>query len=104
MKPVRQRWFGCACCPPNIAHELTTLGHYIYTPREKALYINLYVGNQLEVAVGKETLRLRISSNYPWHEQVKIAIDSPVAIDHTLALRQPHCRLRGEDAQVHSVV
>jgi DUF1680 family protein len=19
IKPVRQRWFGCACCPPNIA-------------------------------------------------------------------------------------
>ena len=19
VKPVRQKWFGCACCPPNIA-------------------------------------------------------------------------------------
>lgn len=34
VKPVRQRWFGCACCPPNIARLLTSLGHYIYTPRE----------------------------------------------------------------------
>lgn len=28
VKPVRQRWFGCACCPPNIARVLTSLGHY----------------------------------------------------------------------------
>ncbi|WEJ88149.1 MAG: glycoside hydrolase family 127 protein [Klebsiella huaxiensis] len=89
VKPVRQRWFGCACCPPNIARVLTSLGHYIYTPRDDALYINLYVGNSAEIPVGNETLRLRISGNYPWQEQVKIAIDSSTPINHTLALRLP---------------
>ena len=48
VKPVRQRWFGCACCPPNIARVLTSIGHYIYTPRQDALYINMYVGNSME--------------------------------------------------------
>ncbi|SCW76756.1 hypothetical protein SAMN03159351_02782 [Klebsiella quasipneumoniae] len=89
VKPVRQRWFGCACCPPNIARLLTSLGHYIYTPREEALYINLYVGNQAEIPVGEKTLRLRISGDYPWQEQVKIVIESPSALNHTLALRLP---------------
>ncbi len=89
VKPVRQRWFGCACCPPNIARVLTSLGHYIYTPHQDALYINLYVGNSAEIPVGDETLRLRISGNYPWQEQVKIAVDSPTPINHTLALRLP---------------
>lgn len=76
VKPIRQRWFGCACCPPNIARVLTSLGHYIYTPRADALYINMYVGNSLEVPVENGALKLRICGNYPWHEQVKIAIDS----------------------------
>ena len=89
VKPVRQRWFGCACCPPNIARLLTSLGHYIYTPREEALYINLYVGNQVEIPVGEKTLRLRISGDYPWREQVKIVIESPSTVNHTLALRLP---------------
>ncbi|TDN57282.1 glycoside hydrolase family 127 protein [Scandinavium goeteborgense] len=89
VKPVRQRWFGCACCPPNIARVLTSLGHYIYTPREDALYINLYVGNSAEVAVGNETLRLRISGEFPWQEKVTIAIDSAQPVQHTLALRLP---------------
>ena len=89
VKPVRQRWFGCACCPPNIARVLTSLGHYIYTPHDDALYINLYVGNSVEIPVGNEALRLRISGNYPWQEQVKIVIDSSSPVNHTLALRLP---------------
>lgn len=89
VKPVRQRWFGCACCPPNIARVLTSIGHYIYTPRDEALYINLYVGNSVEIPVGNETLRLTISGNYPWQEQIKITIDSPSPVQHTLALRLP---------------
>ncbi|MEX5428807.1 glycoside hydrolase family 127 protein [Klebsiella michiganensis] len=89
VKPVRQRWFGCACCPPNIARVLTSLGHYIYTPHDDVLYINLYVGNSVEIPVGNEAIRLRISGNYPWQEQVKIVIDSPSPVNHTLALRLP---------------
>lgn len=89
VKPVRQRWFGCACCPPNIARVLTSLGHYIYTPHDDALYINLYVGNSVEIPVGNAALRLRISGNYPWQEQVKIVIDSSSPVNHTLALRLP---------------
>ncbi|MBF4213166.1 glycoside hydrolase family 127 protein, partial [Pseudomonas donghuensis] len=79
--------FGCACCPPNIARVLTSLGHYIYTVRPDALLINLYVGNDVAIPVGDNTLQLRISGNYPWHEQVKIEITSPVPVTHTLALR-----------------
>ena len=89
VKPVRQRWFGCACCPPNIARVLTSLGHYIYTPREDALYINLYVGNTTDIAVGDDTLRLRISGEFPWKESVTLAIDSAKPVVHTLALRIP---------------
>ncbi|EPA1256379.1 glycoside hydrolase family 127 protein [Enterobacter bugandensis] len=89
VKPVRQRWFGCACCPPNIARVLTSLGHYIYTVRPDALLINLYVGNDVAIPVGDNTLQLRISGNYPWQEQVKIEITSPVPVTHKLALRLP---------------
>ncbi|EIQ80569.1 hypothetical protein SF123566_8005 [Shigella flexneri 1235-66] len=30
----------------------------------------------MEVPVENRTLKLRISGDYPWHEQVKITIDS----------------------------
>jgi len=89
VKPVRQRWFGCACCPPNIARVLTSLGHYLYTVRQNALFINLYVGNDVAIPVDEGTLQLRISGNYPWQEEVNIEITSPVPVTHTLALRLP---------------
>ncbi|KFC76996.1 glycoside hydrolase family 127 protein [Buttiauxella agrestis] len=89
VKPVRQRWFGCACCPPNIARVLTSLGHYIYTPQPEALYVHLYVGNEMAVPVSGKDLRLKISGNYPWDEQIDIAVTSPQAVQHTIALRLP---------------
>lgn len=97
VKPVRQRWFGCACCPPNIARTLVALGHYIFTPRADALFINLYVGNTMQVAVGEQRLDLSIRGNYPWDEKVEITINSSEPVQHTLALRIPGwC----DDAQV----
>ncbi|WOH52276.1 MULTISPECIES: glycoside hydrolase family 127 protein [unclassified Bradyrhizobium] len=89
VRPVRQRWFGCACCPPNIARIFTSIGHYIYTPCSDALYINLYIGNSVAVSVGGHTLRLLMSGNYPWRDEVEIAVESAQPIAHTLALRLP---------------
>ena len=30
VKAVRQKWFSVACCPPNVARTLASLGQYIY--------------------------------------------------------------------------
>ncbi len=39
VKPTRQPWFGCACCPPNIARLLASLGQYIYSTNKSELYV-----------------------------------------------------------------
>ncbi len=52
IKPVRQGWYGCACCPPNVARLLASLGQYIYTVQDKTVYTHLYVGGQAELVVG----------------------------------------------------
>lgn len=86
VKPIRQRWFGCACCPPNIARILTSIGHYIYTQRDDALYINLYVGNETTLDNG---LKISITGNYPWDEHVSLKISTTKPVHQTLALRLP---------------
>jgi len=58
VSPVRRRWFGCACCPPNIARLCTSIGHYIYTASTDALYVNLYGGNRVAISVDGHALRL----------------------------------------------
>ena len=87
IKPVRQRWFGCACCPPNIARTLVAIGHYIFTPRPDALFINFYAGTEAQFTVDAQTLALKIEGNYPWDEQVSIRFNQPQVVEHTLALR-----------------
>lgn len=89
VKPVRQRWFGCACCPPNIARTLVAIGHYLFTPRLDALFINFYAGSEAAFTVNGQTLALKISGNYPWDEQVTLRITQPQPVEHTLALRLP---------------
>lgn len=105
IKPVRQRWFGCACCPPNIARTLVAIGHYIFTPRPDALFINFYAGSEAQFTVDAQTLALKIEGNYPWDEQVSIRFNQPQVVEHTLALRLPEwcaapmVRINGEAAQ-----
>lgn len=45
----RVTWFGCACCPPNIARLITSLSEYIYdyNLEEKSLYIHLYISGSI---------------------------------------------------------
>lgn len=28
VKPIRQKWFGCACCPPNLARTVSSVASY----------------------------------------------------------------------------
>ena len=39
----RSPWFGCACCPPNVARTLASLGGYAYAVSDDALWVNLYI-------------------------------------------------------------
>lgn len=48
IKTVRQKWFGCACCPPNIARLLSSIGTYAYTENEDTLFQHLYIGADYE--------------------------------------------------------
>ena len=89
VKPVRQRWFGCACCPPNIARLLASLGHYIYTQRPEGIDINLYIGSDAEIQIGEQRLHLRQSGGYPWQDRVLIEMDCDCPLAATIALRLP---------------
>ena len=53
VEPVRQKWFGCACCPPNIARLIGSIGSYIYSEKEDTVFVHLYV------VQGDEILTLR---------------------------------------------
>ena len=43
VKPERQKWFACACCPPNIARTLPDLWEYLYTAEEDTVYAHSFM-------------------------------------------------------------
>jgi DUF1680 family protein len=52
VKPERQKWFSVACCPPNVARTLASLGQYIYAMDEEALYIHQFISSTAQSLIG----------------------------------------------------
>lgn len=74
VKPVRQTWYGVACCPPNITRTLASLGQYIYFQEKDRIYTNLYISNQAEVEINGVNFILELSGDFPWKNQMKFRI------------------------------
>lgn len=86
VKFICQCWFGCVCCLLNIVCVFMFIGYYIYMLCVDVLYINMYVGNSLEVFVENGVFKLWIGGNYLWYEQVKIVIDFVQLVCYILVL------------------
>ena len=72
VKPLRQKWFGCACCPPNLARLLSSIGSYAYTENEDTLFVHLYMGSLLTKKVKNQDVDVQIQSEFPWNGKVRI--------------------------------
>ncbi|NLE66519.1 MAG: glycoside hydrolase family 127 protein [Lentisphaerae bacterium] len=85
----RQEWFGCACCPPNIARLIASVGQYFYSQSEKAAWIHLYAQGDAALRVAGQTVRLRTDTRYPWDGEIRMRLAMPNPARFTLALRIP---------------
>jgi hypothetical protein len=89
VKVERQKWFGCACCPPNIIRLVSSLEDYIASVRDDALYLYLYVGGDLEASVGGRDVLLKTQTDYPWDGSISMTVDPGEPVSFTLNLRVP---------------
>lgn len=89
VKPVRQKWFGCACCPPNIARLLSSVGQYAYTQGGDTLYTHLYMSGSVRARFEAGEMTLRLSGNMPWEGDVRVRIEAEQPVRGTLAFRIP---------------
>lgn len=94
VKPERQTWYSCACCPPNLARLIASIGHYIYSSEKDHLFVHLYMGNESELNINGQKVQIRQETNYPWDGQVKMSLSPEKEFEFTLALRIPGwCKL-----------
>ncbi len=87
--PVRQKWYGCACCPPNLARLLMSLRQYIYTYSEDAVYTHLYIPSKAEINPGGNKIILEQNTGYPWDGGVSIKLGLEKETEYTLKFRIP---------------
>lgn len=88
VKPERQKWFGCACCPPNLGRLMASLPGYLYHTNQDTVYVNLYTTNDMKATLASGDVSLSIKTNYPWDGAVRLTVHAAPAC-MTLALRKP---------------
>ena len=89
VKPVRQKWFGCACCPPNIARTLASLGEYICFVEKDSAWINLFVAGDINIIMQNEPVKLTVKTKFPYENRVEINLHSEKAVNGKLHIRLP---------------
>ncbi|GHC15463.1 hypothetical protein GCM10010082_02530 [Kushneria pakistanensis] len=89
VKPVRQRWFTCACCPPNLARLIASLDRYVVGCADDTAWVHLYIGGEFELPLSAGTLRLHQETDMPWQGAVTLTIGADVPVQARLALRIP---------------
>ena len=88
-KYQRSPWFGCACCPTNIVRFMPSLPGYAYTQKDDTVYVNLFITGSAEVEVGRNTVRLRQQTHYPWSGDVRITVEPEHSGQFTVCVRIP---------------
>lgn len=85
----RVRWYGTACCPPNLMRTVLSLGGYLYAQKGDEVCLNLYIGNEAKLLLSQGELKLTIESGFPWQGKVKITASCNGDRDMALRLRIP---------------
>ena len=88
VKPERQKWFGCACCPPNIARIVSSLGAYIAGTGPEGLQVHLYVGSEITAPMPGGEITVRIDADLWKDGRVTLTVMRGEG-DGEIALRLP---------------
>ncbi|MGN6711587.1 glycoside hydrolase family 127 protein [Anaerocolumna jejuensis] len=89
VKPTRQPWFGVACCPPNIARTLASLGEYIYFAENNAIWVNLFISSKMKSILGNQEVSLELTTKFPYEGYIRIELSSKAAVKGRIYLRVP---------------
>ncbi|HIZ71153.1 MAG TPA: glycoside hydrolase family 127 protein [Candidatus Atopostipes pullistercoris] len=89
VKATRPSWFGCACCPPNIARTLTSLDQYIYSSNEDSVFAHLFMDNEGEINLDKGTVAIRQETTMPYSGNVRFYLELDNINKMRLGIRIP---------------
>ena len=103
--PVRPQWYACACCPPNVARVVSSLGAYAYSENEETFFIDLYAGGTVQT---KKGVALTCKTDFPHDGDVTYTVSG--AAETAIAVRIPAwsentvLKVNGEAVELPTVV
>ncbi|MGN1136338.1 MAG: glycoside hydrolase family 127 protein [Oscillospiraceae bacterium] len=80
--PVRPKWYACACCPPNVARLIGSIGAYAYGENADTSYCHLFAAGSVRFSNG---MALECTTDYPYDMTVKYKVSG----NGKLAVRIP---------------
>lgn len=82
--PVRPKWYACACCPPNVARIVSSLGAYAYSENDTTFFIDLFAGGTVETQKG---IALTCKTDFPHGGTATYTVSG--SAETTIAVRIP---------------
>lgn len=85
----RSEWFGCACCPSNIARFIPAVPGYQYAVKDNEVYVNLYMASKANFNVDGTEVEFVQTGDMPWSGDIKIVVNPAVADKFAVKVRIP---------------
>jgi len=85
----RSPWFGCACCPSNVARFIPSVPGYAYACKGDDLYVNLFLGGEASIQTAGNKVTLKQQTEYPWKGDVKITVEPDKSGTFAVLVRIP---------------
>ena len=86
---ARSAWFGCACCPSNVARFIPSVPGYVYAHKDGDVYVNLFMSGTGEIETAGNKITLTQKTGYPWQDGINIAVEPEKQQQFTLFVRIP---------------
>ncbi len=89
-KHSRWEWHECPCCPPMFLKIVSALPGYIYAYQKDTVYVNLFIGSETRIKVGKNNIvGLKQETRYPWSGTVSLTVEPEKEGQFSMKIRIP---------------
>ena len=85
----RPGWFACACCPPNLARMVMSIGHYAYQTQGDTVFSDLFIDSTAHFTLDSGKATIKQQTDYPWDGTITYEISEAPAAGLKLAFRIP---------------
>lgn len=85
----RSGWFGCACCPSNLARLIPKISGHMYATTDDRLYCALYGENATDLTIGDTRVHVNQTTDYPFDGSIELELTPDRSTVFDLALRIP---------------